>query len=165
MGVTIKSILGVVKTVSPWFDTGWILIPGIGTASAYADLDAFGTLFELTHLPKRGIFISARLLDLDDEGTNAKLEVHCFRERFTPTADNSALAITDADVRYGYECSISIDNGYDNNTSFFVVKDDLRIQFFAPRRRLYAQCQTRGAPNIAAGSEPLVRLQGIVLEP
>jgi len=165
MGIVIKRILGLVKTTSPYFDTNWITIPGVQTASAYADLDAFGTIFEIPNLPRRGIFISARMLDLDDEGAQARLVIHMFRSRFDPTADDAALAITDADVRFSWETSIDILSRDDNNVNNLFQEDGLNKMFWCPGRSFFAQAQSRGTPTIAAGSVPLIRFMGLVLEP
>ena len=138
------------------FQTSYMTIPGIGTGSAYASGEAFGTIFEL-QVPKRGIIDMAIMLDLDDEGIQTELWL--FSEKFTPTADNNAFAVTDNDLM-NLQVIISVSAFANANVNQVGINNGLHIPYFAPKGILYCQCVTRGVPNIAAGHLPLVRLSG-----
>ena len=131
-----------------------IKVPGIGAASAYAAADAFGTKVVINGLPNQGTISDVIFIDKDDEGIVKELVL--FDHDFTGTADNSAFAPTDADLE-NLVGVVSISNFY--NYSVNQVGRATPALFYStdPRSpgRLYGQFVTRGADNIAAGSEPL----------
>ena len=124
-------------------------VPGIGTGAAYASGDAFGTKFLLT-VPVEGTIATAVFLDYDDEGLTKELVL--FNEDFTVTADNSAFAVSDADLR---NCVgvISIGTFYNFSANQLGIASPA-LYYHAPRGFLWGQVVTRGADNIAAGSIP-----------
>lgn len=136
------------------FRTPCIEIPGIGTGSAYAAGDAFGGKFAI-QVPKKGCIEAAIMYDLDDEGIETELWL--FREDFSATTDNSAFAVSDADLM-NLEYVIGIQNFANAGNNQIGINSGLGLPYEAPNGNLYCQCVTRGAPNIAAGNIPRVAL-------
>ena len=136
-----------------------VRVPGIGTGAAYADGDAFGTLIEFPNLfrPSKlsGLVMGAFLIDLDDEGL--QIDVPLFIRSFTATADNSAFAPTDADA---VNCRgvLQINTFSNWNANQFGQSVNVPWPVNAVSTSLFTQLVARGAPNIAAGSEPYVGL-------
>ena len=126
-----------------------------GLEVAYTAGDAFGDKF-VVPLPSKGIIETAIMLDLDDEGITTELWL--FRTDFTATADNAAFAVTDADLP-NLEAVISITNFANASNNQVGIANNLGLVYTAPTKQLYCQCVTRGTPNIAAGSRPLVALR------
>jgi hypothetical protein len=142
-------ILGTALAAGPTVRTDRIRVPGIGTASAYADGDAFGTRFTLA-VPFDGIIGTVVFFDLDDEGIQK--DIVLFDAEFTETADNSAFAVTDADL---IRCVgvISVNAFYNFNANQIGVSTPA-LAYTAPEARLWGQIVTRGADNIAASNIP-----------
>ncbi len=134
---------------------GPVQIPGIGTGSAYADLDAFGTVFTIS-VPKSGIIQTALYFDLDNEGL--MMDLWLFKGPFLQTADNAALVVSDIDL-LSVETVISFSNFKAGNTGQVAVQSGLGIAYVAPDGVLYCQMQARGAVNIAAANLPSVSLR------
>lgn len=130
-----------------------VTIPGIGTAAAYASGDAFGTSFRFA-VPPMGIIANAVFIDLDDEGVNKELVL--FSRAFTATADNSAFAVSDADL---VNCVgvLSVDTWYNFGNNQLGIATPM-MAYEAQTGYLWCQIVTRGADNIAAGSIPIVYL-------
>ena len=141
-------------------DSPYVQIPGIGKAAAYAAGDAFGgkSTFDV---PKSGIIEAVVMLDLDDEGIETELWL--FGRDFDATADNSAFAPTDMDLRK-LVAVISITNFANASSNQVGINNGLSLPYAAPTGKLYCQCVTRGAPNIAADNDPLVALRIIDCE-
>lgn len=141
----------VLSTTSPVHVTDKLLVPGIGTAVAYAAGDAFGTKFFFT-VPTEGLISNINFLDFDDEGIQKDLVL--FTEDFTATADNSAFAVSDDDL---LNCigviSVTTFYNFGNNQ---VGTGTPAFGYKAPNGRLYCQIVTQGADNIAAGAIPRV---------
>ena len=148
-------VLGLVRVVGKTVETPLIEIPGIGGGAAYGAGDAFGTKFIIDGVPKSGVIHTAIFLDKDDEGIETDLML--FRDDFTATADNDAFAVVDADMEkfIGSVTWVAFKNLGANQVSTAAA---LGLVYVAPLGRLFCQCVTRGAPNIAAGSEPKIRL-------
>ena len=149
MGWIIDRIKNPIRLFSPVqrIDVG--PIPGIGTGAPYAIGDAFGTMFAIK-VPKHGTITRVSFLDLDDEGL--RKDIVLFRAEFTETADNSPFAISDADAR---KCIgvISVDTFYNFGNNQF-GQNFPAFDFEAPNGVLFAQIETQGADNIAAGALP-----------
>lgn len=139
---------GVYTTARPFY-TSNIRVPGIGTAAAYAAADAFGTRFVIT-VPVEGTIATVVFRDYDDEGLTKELVL--FNRDFTETADNSAFAVSDADL---VNCVgvVSISTFYNFSSNQIGVALPA-LYYVAPYGTLWAQFVTRGADNIAAGAIP-----------
>ena len=136
-------VTGYIQPVGP------VPITGIGTGAAYASGDAFGGKITIT-VPVRGIISNLWFFDYDDEGLAKELVL--FSSDFTATADNSAFALLDADLK---NCIgvINVDLFY-NFTNNQIGNANPALAYFAPEGRLYGQWVTRGADNIATGALP-----------
>lgn len=149
--VTVK---GQVQVVGKTVDTEFTTIPGIVTGIAYASGDAFGAKFTID-VPHSGVIHTALMLDKDDEGLETELVL--FRGDFVATADNSAFAVTDADLQdFVGTISFTVFKNFDANQVCTVSA--LGLAYKAPQGKLWIQAVTRGAPNIAAASLPMVKL-------
>lgn len=142
-------------------DSGYRLVPGIVTGAAYQDGDAFGTTITFPGMVRTevgsGQLYSATYLDLDDEGL--QLDLHLFRAppTYTPT-DNAAYSPTDNDMLnyIGTVTFASFSNFGANQVSVGTFSP---IAFTSDTdANLYGQCVTRGAPTIADGNLPRIRL-------
>ena len=135
------------------FVTDVIEIPGIVTAAAYQDGDAFGTKFKVA-VPKDGVIATALLFGLDDEGIQK--DIFLFEGDFVQTADNAAFAPTDADLlkSVGF---ITIDV-FSNVAANQLGVASPALFYVAPQGFLWGQVVTRGADNIAAANIPRFRL-------
>jgi len=124
-------------------------IEGIGVAAAYATADAFGGRLVIP-VPVEGTICTVVFHDYDDEGITKELVL--FNDEFTATADNSAFAVSDADMR---NCVgvISIVT-YFNFGSNQIGQATPALFYIAPKGLLYGQFVTRGTDNIAAGAIP-----------
>lgn len=160
MAPKIKSIETPVTTLKRVAPGPYTQIPEIGKAAAYASGDAFGGKFTYP-APKAGIIETAIMLDLDDEGIETELWL--FDRDFVATADNSAFAPSDMDLRK-LVAVISIVNFANAGNNQVGIANNLGLPYHAPEGKLYCQCVTRGAPNIAADNDPLVALRIIDCE-
>jgi hypothetical protein len=150
---------GVVRPIQ--FDTGWIIVPGIVTASAYTALDAFGVPFEISGLPTSGRFETVLVQDEDKEEIASVL--HLFNGRLlTPTADHDAMsvAIVDMDKQVG-EIPITNADYSTSAISSFGTVSNIGLHFVAPGGRLTCQIKTLGTPTIASAKRTAVRFLGI----
>lgn len=145
---------GPVQVINKTVRTGPTTIPGIGTGAAYAADDAFGRAFSVT-VPRSGIIQAATFLDRDDEGIETDLVL--FNKPFTDTADNAAFTVSDADMEncIGTITFATFKNFALNQMS---TAGAMGLAYIAPERKLWIQAVTRGAPNIAAGAEPMISL-------
>ena len=131
------------------FKTDLMPIPGIGTGAAYAAADAFGTKFAF-NVPVEGTIANIIFHDFDDEGLVKEFVL--FNADFTGTADNSAFAVTDDDLR---KCiGVVIVNDYKNYGVNQLGQGTPALTYVAPAGQLWCQVVTQGADNIAAGSIP-----------
>lgn len=137
-------------TSGPLFDTGLIQInTGNGL---YTTADAFGGKFTIA-VPPVGTISQVFFYDLDDEGIS--LDVVLFDADFTATADDSAYAVTDVDHMHCIGV-VSITSFTDLGGMQLGQAFPL-ISYSVPSGVIYAQCIIRGAPTVAAGSEPYLR--------
>ena len=148
------SVEGMVRVVGKVFSTGIVTIPGIGTGAAYTSGDAFGTRFTI-QVPVSGIIHTALFVDKDDEGIETELVI--FNDDFIAVADNAAFAVTDKDLE-NFIGTIRFVNFQDWTNNQSSTAAALGLTYYAPQRVLYIQAVTRGAPNIAAGSIPVIKL-------
>lgn len=136
-----------------------IQIPGIGTASAYADGDAFGTLFFIPTLfrpeKRSGVIVKALLVDKDDEGLQVDLVF--FSREITGTTDNSAFNPSDADM-HSWEGTLSVSTFYNWSGNQGGQQIDNRLWVQSETTGIWCQCVARGALNIAAGALPWLKL-------
>lgn len=145
-------VYGQVVVVGKTYTTARLEIPGVVPAVAFTDKDAFGTIFAID-VPKSGIIQSALWFDLDDEGL--AMDVWLFREPFTPTTDNAAFAISDADLlKVEGVISFATTDFRDAANNQLAHRGGIAISYVAPDGRLYCQAVARGAVDIAAGKSP-----------
>lgn len=152
-------VVGSVQGTGLTYVTDAIVIPGIGTGAGYAAGDAVGTRLEIPNATRgearTGILHGAVLYDLDDEGI--ELDLVLFRESFTPTADNSPFAVSDADL---LKCigSITFNTFKDFGNNQMSTLSGIGLPFRTVGTSLYLQAVTRGTPNIAAANEYRISL-------
>lgn len=143
--------------------TRLVPIPGIGAATAYADSDAFGGRIHLPNLFRpavhSGVIVGAFFLDLDNEGI--QVDVALFAAQFTATADNSAFAVSAADMLL-LRGVVSISQFYAWSGNRFGQDAGTNLHIVSASQDLWAQCIIRGAANIAATAMPYL---GITVEP
>ncbi len=143
--------------------TRLVKVPGIGTGAAYADGEAFGGLIQFHDVfrPEKcsGTIVQVFFLDLDDEGINK--DVPIFIRPFTITTDNNAFAPSAIDL-LGCRSVISISTWSNWNANQFGEASGANRWISGESPHLWTQIVTRGADNIAAGSEPWI---GIVVIP
>ena len=147
----VVSIDGVTTVSGKTVRIGPLGIPGVGAAVAYTANDAFGTLQRI-EVPASGIIQSVRFFDLDDEGLN--MELLLFSQQPAAETDNDPISVADNELAK-LECSILIDTWRDLIDNQVGVEDNLGIAYTAPKRELWAQWVSRGAPTIAATAIPL----------
>lgn len=137
-----------------------ILIPGIGTASAYTDGDAFGTTFFIPSLfrpeKRSGVAVKVLLCDKDDEGF--QVDLNFFSRAITATTDNSPFTPNDIDLADAWEGTISVSNFYNWAVNQGGQNVDSRLWLNSETTGIWCQCTARGALNIAAGAEPWIKL-------
>lgn len=131
---------------------GPVMVPGIGTAAAYADGDALGTKFQFTNVfraPKySGVIVSALYYDLDDEGLG--VDLHLFKADFTSGTDNSAFAPSDADLlNWVGTISFGTSDFFNLGSNQVGQKLALGLGINGASSTLYCQAVARGALNIA----------------
>ena len=140
--------------VGKTYKTPHLTPPGIATGAAYADLDALGTHFSF-EVPKSGIIQSAIYFDLDDEGL--QVDLWLMADAPAVQTDNSAIAFIDHDLIKVVGRLQFIAFGDAANGQFSSLTN-IGLAYVRPNKRMYAQCQARGALNIAAGNLPMFRL-------
>lgn len=131
--------------------------PGIGTGAAYADLDAIGTVMTFPGVFRAnvssGLLQSARYYDLDDEGL--AVDLWLFSRRPAAPTDNSALALSDADLR-NVVAVVSFASFADAANGRFSQSGGLGLMVHGSGGTdLYGIAQARGALNIAASNLPV----------
>ena len=143
-GITIKPSIVVTNRVT---------VPGIGTGSAYAAGDAFGTRF-VFEVPPKGTITRAIFIDKDNEGIQK--DIVMFSREFTETADNAAFDPSDVDMTSHLGvASVNVFYDFGSNRGGEAVPD---LEYSLPDGRIYCQIVTKGADNIAAGAIPEVYL-------
>ena len=168
---TLDAVLKIVQEAlpirpRPVFESALTTIPGIATGAAYsgsvAAPDAVGSLGSLI-VPVSGILQSATYYDKDDEGT--QLDIVLFSAAFTVQNDNDAFTIADADLPnkiYELKFTVFNDNVNNQDSSIENIGKAYTVTPLAPGSKLgtmYFQAKTSTAPNIAAGSVPVFKLQ------
>ena len=152
-----KDILNVLRggigAYSPTTVVGPYQIPDLTLGGAYAANDAFGGMFTIA-VPKFGTITDVIFYDRDDEGLNKDLVL--FTRSFSPTANDAPIALRDDELKYSIG-PISVDSWTDllDNRLGRVTP---ALSYVAPQGKLWGQWVTRGADNIASGSEPLFAL-------
>ena len=140
--------------VGKTYQTRRLTPPGIATGAAYADLDALGIHFSF-EVPQSGVIQSAIYYDLDDEGL--QVDLWLLDDAPTVQTDNSAIAFIDHDLikvitRIQFMSFADAANGQ------FAESKAIGKAYVQKNKRMWAQCQARGALNIAAGNLPLFRI-------
>ena len=135
--------------------TPWVAIPGIGAAAAFADEDAFGTVFQFD-VPTSGIIQSALVVDEDDEALAVDLVL--FRDEITSGTDNSAYAPTRTDL-LNFEGYVRLGTRGGVSGATLGNNDGIAKAYVAPKGRLWVQAVARGALNIAADKAYYVSLR------
>lgn len=150
---TLESILHALRR--PYI-TAPVIIPGLTTGAAYTSGDAFGKQFWFDGVPKRGVIRGVIFYDKDNEKLAKELVLS--PEEFTPTTNDAAFAPLAAELPRLFAIRILAGNfdAYSANSIGYVTGVDL--PYVAPGGKLWCQVVTRGADNIAAGSEPSVAL-------
>lgn len=140
--------------VGKTFVTDVFTIPGVGAAAAYADLDAFGVAFPIT-VPASGVIQSAVYYDLDDEGL--QVDLWFLSDKPTTQTDNAALTFNDREVQTVHG-RVQFTTFADATNNQFSNLNNIGLAYVQPNRVMWVQAQTRGALNIALGSEPRFKI-------
>ena len=122
---------------------------GIVAAAGYTAADAFGGKFVLD-VPKEGTIATVVFHDYDDEGISK--EIVLFTSDFVATTDNAEFDPSDADM---LNCVgiISVATFYNYKSNQVGIATPA-LYYIAPQGKLWGQMVTRGADNIASGSDP-----------
>ena len=140
--------------VGKTYSTPLLTPPGIGTGAAYADLEALGLHF-FFEVPRSGVIQSAIYYDLDDEGL--QVDLWLLSDAPTTQTDNGALTFIDHDL-IKVITRIQFMSFADAGNGQFAESKAIGKAYVQPSRRMWAQCQARGALNIAAGNLPQFRI-------
>lgn len=130
--------------------------PGIAPA-AYADLDAIGTVMTFPGVFRAGVSTgllqSARYYDLSDQAV--AVDLWLFSRRPAAPTDNSALSLSDADLR-NVVAVVSFASFADAANGRFSQSGGLGLMVNGSGGTdLYGIAQSRGAPTIAAANLPV----------
>lgn len=130
------------------------------TAGAYAAQDAVGGMltFSVEAEPNTGLYIDGGVLT-DLAKQDVQLDLVLFNQEFTPTADNAAFDIGDADLPsvVGVVSFVSYTDSADS--SFCAVRGlSIPVVIENQSGALYGQLVTRGAPTYATTTDVTVRL-------
>ena len=131
------------------------IIPGLTLAGAYTSGDAFGTLFWFD-VPRRGVVQGVIFHDRDNE--KLAKEIILSPAEFTPTANDSAFAPSAFDLTRLFPIRIVVSNFDAYNANAIGHVEGVNLPYVAPEGKLWCQVVTRGADNIASGSEPSISL-------
>jgi hypothetical protein len=155
-------IRGIVATKPvPMYVSDWVAIP-CHTADSLDAHDAMGDKFSIP-VPVSGTIQSASLLDRDDEGT--QIDVVLLDGPFVSALGDAAFSLADSDgMKEIYQLNFAILS--DNVNNYFSSIENIGKGYRVPpdfpgskMGKIYAQAITRATPTIAAGSEPLLRLE------
>lgn len=137
------------------FVTPPVIVPGLTLGGAYASGDAFGTIFSFD-VPERGVIEGVLFYDRDNEKLAKELVLSPVR--FTATANDSAFAPVADQLNRLFSIRITASNFDAYNANALGHVEGINLPYVAPEGKLWCQMVTRGADNIAAGSEPSVAL-------
>ena len=145
------------------FDTGWIALQGILTASIYTAGDVIGDPMVITGLPKHGRIETVRIIDEDKEEISSNLAI--FNELPADVDDHDIFVVAQGDLTKQID-DIPITNAdYSTySSSSFASVGNLGKEFNAPEKQLIVYWVTRGTPTIAASKVMLVRFLGISMD-
>ncbi len=151
----IIEIKGTVTVIGRIFDTGNMAIAGIASGAAYASGDAMGVPQSMK-VPKSGRIETIVITDMDKE--ELAFDIAFFQDFITPTADNSAFDLLDAD-RDKVQGHVSITNAdfasfNDNSVGTYT---NVGYSYTAPTGLLVFQLITRGVPNYTASDDLAIR--------
>ncbi len=125
-----------------------ITIPFPAYNAAYAALDTFGQPFTIP-VPQYGAIVDATFYDLPYQGIGKELWLA--RAPFTPTTDNAAFSITDADSLNFYN-PITFAVFKDAAANYHGISADLPFWYYAPEGFLWGIFKTLGTDTIAAAT-------------
>lgn len=165
MAISLKRFFFPVNVRPIPFDTDWIDIGGIATASVYTALDAVGDPFQIPDLPLTGEIRTVLVQDEDKEDISSV--IHLFDSPLeTKTADHDPFDIVSNDMnkQVGEVLVTGAEYSTSANSSFATV-DGLTIRFTAKGGMLIGQYKTLGTPNIAASKRLMVRFLGVSMSP
>ena len=139
-------------------------VPGIGAAAAYASDDQFGAVFTFS-APAQGVIRDLRFHDRDNEGIDK--EIWLFDVLPTLAADNAAFSLSDADNTHviavfavtTWRLAVNNQIGFTANTpaAYTLSGVDMSVGINPDANgTVWGAVKTKGADNIAAGSEPLL---------
>ena len=138
---------------------GPFVIPGIGAGVAYASGDAFGTVMQIV-LPRSGVVLHSVVFhDPDNERVQKDITIYNVLPTDT-TADNVAFDPPDADTSHvvgAFSIGLGDYIAYANSAVGVVRGLNLPLTGDASNR-VWLRLVTRGADNIAAGSQPFLSL-------
>lgn len=168
MGLSIDLIRQVVGIKPPKvYLTPYYVIPS-HTADALDANDAIGDEFQIL-VPVSGIIQSASLIDRDDEGS--QIDVALLDSLFTSAAGDAAFSLSDLDAQrviITLKFTTFDDNVNNQTSSLENIGKAYRVPPRTNRSKfgfIFAQGITRATPTIAAGSEPMLRLEILPDEP
>ena len=145
MGIKIDWIRNIIRIRPEPFDTGWLTIGDIATASVYISGDAVGGPVRAV-VPKKGTINTIMVLDEDKEKITCDLAV--FDGNINITADHDAFDVNVQDM-LRQVLSIPVTNAdyvtYANSS--YATVPNAGLQYTAPRSELIIQWITRGAPG------------------
>lgn len=138
--------------------TRLVKVTGLTTGSAYTSGDVFGDVLTFHNVfrseKNSGTIVRVVLIDLDAEGLAVELPI--YNRKITAGTNDSAYDVSDADGMF-CETTIPITTFY-NYGGWQVGKWTGTEWVVSTDCNLYTQLCTRGAQNIAAGSEPWIKL-------
>jgi len=158
----VVSVKPVEVYVSPW-----VSMPA-HTADALDANDAIGDEGKIP-VPISGILQSASLIDRDDEGS--EIDVALFDAIFAGAVGDSAFSLSDLDAQHKIlelKFITFNDNVNNQDSSIENIGKAYRVPPWSKGAKMgwmYFQGITRATPTIAAGSEPLIRLEILPDEP
>jgi hypothetical protein len=130
---------------------GPFVVPGIVAAVAYAADEQFGTLFSFS-APSRGHIREVRFHDRDNEGLNKELWL--FDSPVALAADNAAFALADADLLRVIGVLL-FSTWYTATNNQIGFSPNIPAMYdLGDGTKIWGALKTKGADDIAAGSEP-----------
>jgi len=132
----------------------YVKIPG-AAAGAYSEGDCVGTVVKVA-VPKRGVIISATLLELSD--TTGQYDLEIFKQEYTAIASNAAWAPTDSDLMT-FVTELAFPAGDNQINAYTFELTNIGKAYTAPQGYFYIQCVDRGTKTIVANMIPHFQLQ------
>lgn len=138
-----------------------VVVSGAGAAVAYADGDVLGNVMRFPAVfrtrRRTGLLHTATFYDPSDS-IATQLDLHFFRRAVPNGTDNSAWAISDANVVLAWLGSVSWTTFVDIGGSKVATAVNVGIALESDDTDLWAQLIARAAYTVTAGSEPYVAI-------